>query len=188
MATAPISLQAFQATRTECADLSTVIADECFIGIAGYVYMGDCVIERDGEGYTVTIGREIYTTADGRTLEHLEAMVYSWCLTEWPDAMGVSDDAHAFLCALQDSMTPWEFVDAMLANRDEANPSVCHMQDYCDANECALTAAQRMRDDRLRGDAMLATLEDYEDDTDSLIAEADTIYNASRPFIRGGAI
>lgn len=180
----------FQATKRYCDDLCEALGFDAYDKegetlLRGYIYTDDCHIEWVASGvYRLTLGRDIYESAN---IEELEAMLYSWALTELPDDMGVPESVHEFLCQLQDSMTPQQFAAAMLANRDEANPSVCHMQDYCDANECALAAADTMRGRRMHGDAYTATLGDYEGDTDELIAEADEIYTAARPFIRGSA-
>ena len=74
--------------------------------------------------------------------------------------MGMPEEVHAFVCNLQNAMGLERFAEMMLLNRAESNADVCHMHDYCDANQCAL-------------------------DVTTDLDHAATIYNAARPFIRG---
>lgn len=153
----------FQATRKDCADIGAMMGADFYAGDrivtrSGYVYDDDCYIELINGKPSLMLHREEYTG----DLAELELRLYAWVMTECPDSVGMCDDVHAFVCNLQGSMTPDQFIAAMVANRDEGIAGVCHMHDYCDANQCALDAAG--------------------DDMD----KADAIYNAARPFIRGG--
>lgn len=156
-----ITFTEFQQSRRTLDDLSRVTGDEQDNGVRGYVYNGETYMDIRGGVTGLTLHNETWIESDGMPLEMLEAILYAWCITELPQGFGVSDDVHRFLCELQNAMTPEQFARAILANRAESNYAVCHMHDYCDANQCALNAA-----------------------VDSIEAAAD-LYNNARPFIRG---
>lgn len=148
----------FQKSRRECADLSQIVSD---IEGQGFVYAGDAYIEKcEGGEYMLTLHNQGWMTPD-TSLEFMEAILYSWCLSECPDGMGLLPEVHDFICNLQDAMGLERFAEMMLLNRAETIPDVCHMHDYCDPNQCAL------------------------DVTCGNIDHAAAIYNAARPFLRG---
>lgn len=154
------TLADFIASRQVCADLGARL-DADLDGVrAGFVYDGDCYIEQEADGsFYLLLYREEYRAA---TVAELEPILYAWCISECPSDMEIPDDVHAFVCELQDAMGEVDFARAMLANKAETDPAVCHMHDYCDANACALAVTH--------------------DDVDA----ADTLYNKARPILRGG--
>lgn len=163
----------FQATREECADLGARFDAEYFDKSprAGWVYTGDCYIERepDGSAYLI-LHREEYGAP---TPEALEPILYAWAVTEHPEEFGMTDDVHRFLCALQ-SHGLARFAVALVANLNEPDPLNCHMHDFCDANQCALDAV---------GDDVSDDCSD--DELQAFIARADDIYTRARPYLRG---
>lgn len=180
-----MTFRQFQATRTDCADVSPIISAD-FYDAAGnviaqpvYLYAGDAYIEkRDGGQFALMLGREEYCTP-AVSLETLEALLYAWCLTECGDELGCTEAVRDFVCNLQDNMTPEQFAAALLKNAADPSGSVCAMQDYCDANQCALDAAEADETRKARSG--------YTPDGGDIIDRADAIYNAARPFIRGEA-
>jgi len=56
-----------------------------------------------------------------------------------PDAY---DLAAAFSRILRDTLTAEELSDVRERNAAEANPSICHSHDYCDANQCMIDALE----------------------------------------------
>jgi len=151
----------FIAAREACADLGARFGTEYFDKSprAGFVYAGDCYIESEDDGtFYLLLYREEYRA---KTLAELEPILYAWAISEFPDEFDIPADVHAFICALQDSMSLADFAAAMVANMQEPNAHVCHMHDFCDANQCALDAAN--------------------DDIDA----ADDLYSKARPGLRG---
>lgn len=155
------TLSDFIATREACADLGARMGAEYFNKTprAGFVYDGDCYIEQEPDGsFYLILHRDEYTAA---TLAELEPILYAWAVTECPDSLDIPDDVHAFVCRLQDYMGAENFARAMLENMREECPGVCHMHDYCDANQAALDVAG--------------------DDIDA----AGALYDRARPVLRG---
>lgn len=83
-----LTIDQFRATRTECADLGAHIRDFGLGGIRGYVYTDDVYIAicDDGE-FCLTIWNDSVKSAD---LADLERMLYTWCLMECPEDMGIT--------------------------------------------------------------------------------------------------
>ena len=81
------------------------------------------------------------------------------------------DLINAFITELKRVMGTENFDKARLANREEANPVVCHMHDYCDANQCAIDVIEA---DRQRG---APSQED-------IIDAAAQLYADARPHLR----
>ncbi len=52
--------------------------------------------------------------------------------------------AARFCDELRDDLTPAEITRAVMANRRERNPNVCHTHDHCDANEPMARAFRRI--------------------------------------------
>jgi hypothetical protein len=155
------TLADFIATRKACADLGTQFGAEYFDKSprAGFIYAGDCYIEREDDGtFYLLLYREEYRAA---TLAELEPILYAWAIAEFPDEFDIDSDVHAFICELQDSMELTDFAKALIANRDEQDAGTCHMHDYCDANQCALNVSN-----------------------DNVDAAGD-LYNKARPVLRG---
>ncbi len=153
----PVTLADFRASRKECADLGAAMNADHFEDAprAGFIYDGDAYIEKERDGtYFLTLNNSQWASAD---LAELEALLYAWAITECPDALGVSDVAHAFICELQNNMAPEDFAQVITRNAAEPNPNVCHSHDFCDANMCAA--------------------EVFED--------LNAVWAAARPFLRG---
>jgi hypothetical protein len=160
-----MNFKQFQQTRRPVADLGKEMNAEYFDKSprAGFMYDGDCYIEKEDDGtFYLILHRDEWTSAN---LEELEAILYAWCLTECPDGMGmeVDDNMHVFICKLQQWMGLEKFANAMLANA-KTIPGVCHMHDHCDANAAALFAVH--------------------DDIDA----AAELYDRARVYLRGGAV
>lgn len=157
----PMTFADFQATRRDNVPLFPITRDEQHENSLCIAYAGDAYIEQLADGrYMLILYREQYITPS-TSLEMMEAFLYAWCLTEAPDGMGVDADVQMFIYRLQHAMGDENFARAMLANRDEQNPNVCHMHDYCDAGQVALDVAG--------------------------VDRADDLYHRARPFLRGGA-
>ena len=77
----------------------------------------------------------------------------------------------AFIARLKGVMGATNFHKARSANQAEVNGMVCHMHDYCDANQCALDVIEA---DRANGGPS---------ETDIIDAAAD-LYDAARPHLR----
>jgi hypothetical protein len=163
----------FQATREECADLGARMGADYFEKSprAGYLYAGSCYIEREPDGtFYLLLHRAEYRSPE---LEKLEAILYSWAITEFPEEFDMPDDVHRFLCELQ-RFGDDKFATAMLANLNDPDPLNCHMHDFCDANQCALDAlGEDVTDDST------------DEDAQAIIARAFDIYERARPYLRG---
>jgi len=86
------TLAEFVASREECADLAERIGPDFFDDSApsGFVYDGDCYIQRcDDESFYLLLHNCEYVSAD---LSELEAILYLWCVTEFPEDFGVTPD------------------------------------------------------------------------------------------------
>lgn len=125
---------------------------------AGVVYNGDCYTERNADG---TYSVQLYNTYLTGTQEECAAALYGWALTECADDFGVPDDVAQFVVELQRG-AEMDFARALLANMAETDPQVCHMHDYCDANQCAL---------------------DVVGDSDDAIDKASDLYDRAAPFL-----
>lgn len=181
MNVAPMTYTDFLATATPCANLNALmdyaVEDENGQPIidCGVVYADRAAyITAQVDGFTFHVGNVGRFDAD---VNALAPLAYAYALAECPEKLGVPDDVHAFICALQSEIGDDNFAAAMLANADESDAGVCHFHDYCDANQIALDAAASCYGSRDPQDAG-----DYDD-----IEKASAIYDAARPFLRGGA-
>lgn len=105
--------------------------------IAGYVYDGDCYITDDGTTACLTIYNDSWAVPS-HLIGDLEAMLYAWAVSE-----EIMDGSAAVVYALAaaEEIAEWSrannkgqaFALAMIAHACRANPSVCHLQDVCDA-------------------------------------------------------
>lgn len=147
-----MNLAAFLATAKPCDDLAAALPDcagawDDENGAprvqAGVIYSGDCYIERHSAGhYFVTL----YNTTVTGTQDECAAALYGWALTECSDDFGVPADVVEFVAKLQSDGDELNFARALLANMAETDPRVCHMHDYCDANQCALDVVGERED------------------------------------------
>lgn len=162
----------FQQTAEPCNDIGALVGadfydfgdhgEDMVIQQAGIVYADDCYLLDDGDGHLrLQLMRDEWNTRDGFTREHLEAMLYAWLLAEHPAFIGATLEQCDFICNLLDACGYENFARALLANRDEPDGMICRFHDYCDANQCALDAA--------------------DDDVDA----AGELYDSCRIYLRG---
>lgn len=112
---------------------------------------------------------DIYNGSACGSLEYCAARLYEWALTENPDALGMDAEVQAFVCQLVEWSEDDEFFEALRANGSpDREPNVCHMHDFCDANEAALLVAYRT----------------VQPDSDEAIDKAHEIYNRASPFLK----
>jgi len=136
----PMTLSDFRAAKRHVDDLAAESsADFGREHTPGFLFPGDLCIEDNPdktEGappYTMTIERSIYTGE----LPRLTAVLYGWALTEMPDLFGLNRETspdsitYAFIVALQESMSPENFAEAIIRNADETDPDVNHVADFC---------------------------------------------------------
>lgn len=178
----------FQQTAEPCNDIGALVGADFYdsgdhgevivIHQAGIVYADNCYLLDDGDGHLrLQLIHDEWNTRDGFTREQLEAMLYAWWLSEYPDIVGMTGEQHAFICDLLDACDGYEnFARALLANRDEPNGMICHFHDYCDANQCALDAAG-VTDERY--DAT------DDDGRTAMIDETSDLYDSCRIYLRG---
>jgi hypothetical protein len=153
------TLTDFIASRETCADIGERIGADLDGVHSGFVYAGDCYIEQEPDGsFYLMLHRDEYRSTN---ITELEAILYSWALSELPDEMELPDDVHAFVCELQGCIGDENFAKALLANMAEPDAYICHFHDYCDANQCALNVAH--------------------DEVDAAIE----LYTKARPALRG---
>lgn len=174
----PITLTRFRDGRTFTDDLlsaSSHARGAITAGASGYLYRGGTFIVaiEDTSGtatgaYALPVANCIHRSRDLRVLE---AILYGWCLAERPEELGLQpgSDVQRLIYELQARMTLADFGEAVLRNLAEANPSICHTHDFCDANE-----------------AVMAAIESIERDSFSL-ERGDALWAKAAPFLRGRA-
>lgn len=144
----PKTLRDFRVTRAwrEHLDTYTMFAAP---NDTGFIYLGGCLhIKQFDDEWYLQIGSGEWKSTD---LGHIEAILYSWALTEGHIDIDPESDAFAFIRELQDAMTLDQFATAIERNANESNPNVDHMHDFADANQCMLDALHTTRfdDDRM---------------------------------------
>lgn len=142
------SFEDFRASRVACPDLETALrADFCRAApgpIAGLLYGGELYIEGDAAGgYCLTL--ENYSaifTAD--TLLEAEARLYAYGVAAGYFPGADDGDAHALVVEFVDwlacAVGPENFAEIKRRNAAEADKSICHSHDFCDANEGMILA------------------------------------------------
>lgn len=126
----------FQATGRDVSDLSTVIADEAFNGMAARVYAGDAYMEPcdDGE-FCLTIYNESWKGSR----ERMEAILYTWCLVESDndDEFGISREC-AYALATACNVTGLEKLADIICTPREQGEARNTIETETDVNECCI--------------------------------------------------
>lgn len=94
-----VTFAQFQASGRDVADVRSIVGDDMDgVAVPGRVYDGDAYIQPCGAGqYTV----EIYNCAWTGSRDMCESILYFWCLTEWAETMGISEDLRLTLCYIE---------------------------------------------------------------------------------------
>lgn len=130
--------QEFKATAKCVECLQTYFNDDGFydVGQPGLVYAGETVVEINNDGtYTLIIHN---VSRISRNLEELQAHLYAWVVTEFGEDWKLSHKTIRFMSTMY-AYNPDAYVKAFLAN--ELSSPICHMHDFCDANQFAIDAA-----------------------------------------------
>lgn len=130
----------------------------------GYVYPDGLYIA-DGEN-PIELCREYFSGEP----EYLQAVLYAFYLANSDTSEWQNPQLHSFIVSLIDTGGYDRFARALLANNDGG--SICHHQDYCDANQLALDATG-MADD--------------ENNLDAIIDAGAALYDDAAPYIRSDA-
>lgn len=158
-----MNLTEFRATRRDVTDLNAALQLWFDAPTAGHVYDGDCYIENHDGHLNLQLYNDGFV-ADSRTpdgLASLEAILYTWCLSESGREWDIPEDVRKFIIAILDCMTYDEFAEALTANFADPHSGVCHFQTYCDVNQVVLDCTN--------------------DDMDAATA----LYDAASPWLRG---
>lgn len=117
-----MNFKEFQASKVEHANIDAIAALHGFETDdtrPALVYARDCYVMVNADNtYRLQLGRAEWVTAN---LQECEARLYLWCLTECPDAMGISDNTHAALCELLDLISEDDAVQSLLSGNWEPN-------------------------------------------------------------------
>lgn len=130
----------WQATRRGCADLCAAPPDaNPGRATSGFTYKCGVHIESLSDGrFSLTLPAGEWSTPD---LEHLERILFAWCVIEYPDTFGIKSlRVYRFLCELQSCIGLEHYSEMMVRNGDEIHADVCHSHDFCDANMCMYAA------------------------------------------------